>query len=147
MYKKLCTIAYSALGSLMLAEEAVQEVFCIACKKPHAILSSRNPRGWLVRTLHYVVCNMKRTRTHQERLIAAAENEPRERIYRDDYTDVEYSDMLSEEEYRLFREVAVEQCSMREAAEERGISVEACKKRIQRIRRKLQLQFAEDRDA
>ena len=58
-------------------------------------------------------------------------------VHFDDYSNVEYADMISPEEFLLFRMITVDRLSMREAAAELEISVEACKKRVQRIRAKL----------
>ena len=55
MYTRLCIYAMSALGSKALAEEVVQDTFRIACIKPDGLMSSKNPRGWLVNTLKNVI--------------------------------------------------------------------------------------------
>ena len=60
MYEKLVNLAYLKLHHVSLAEEAAQETFCIACRRPEAVLESPNPQGWLVTTLRYVVKNMER---------------------------------------------------------------------------------------
>ena len=65
----------------------------------------------------------------------------------DDYTDAEYADLLTDEEYRLFRRIAVDRYTMREAAYAFGISEEACKKRVQRIRARLQKKILEIMDS
>ena len=134
MYERLVNLAYRRLRSAALAEECAQETFCIACRRPEAALGSENPQGWLVNTLRYVVRNMERMLA----LRAAHAGGNAERVddtpVYDDYTDAEY---------RLFRRVAVDRCTMREAAQELGISEEACKKRMQRIRAKLQTKILE----
>ena len=143
MYERLVNLAYRRLRSAALAEECAQETFCIACRRPEAALGSENPQGWLVNTLRYVVRNMERMLA----LRAAHAGGNAERVddtpVYDDYTDAEFSDLISDAEYRLFRRVAVDRCTMREAAQELGISEEACKKRMQRIRAKLQTKILE----
>lgn len=52
--------------------------------------------------------------------------------------DFLYSNIAEKEEYKLLKRIAFEKCTMLEAAQELGISVEACKKRVQRARKKLQ---------
>lgn len=141
MYQTLVNIAYIRFNNRSLAEEAAQETFCVACRKPDAILSSENPQGWLVTTLLYVIKNMKRfLAVREKRFVPIPERLGNNPQY-DDYSDIEYSDLLSDAEYRLFRRIAVDRYSMREAAYELGISIEACKKRVQRIRAKLQKQI------
>lgn len=138
MYEKLVNLAYVRLRSVSLAEEAAQETFCIACRRPEAVLGSDNPQGWLVTTLRYVVRNMQRLLAQRERRVIAPSDGNVDRAVYDDYSDVEFADLLTDEEYRLFRRIAVDRCTMREAAYAFGISEEACKKRVQRIRAKLQ---------
>ncbi len=57
----LLRYARRSLGTFAAyAEDAVQETFWIACKKQAALLSSPKPKGWLFRTLKYVICNLYR---------------------------------------------------------------------------------------
>ena len=145
MYEKLVNLAYVRLRSLPLAEEAAQETFCIACRRPDAALGSPNPQGWLVTTLRYVVRNMERLLALRAGCAADPETLGSLPVY-DDYADIEYADLIQEEEYRLFRRIAVDRCTMREAAQELSISEEACKKRVQRIRAKLQKKILQSMD-
>ena len=48
MYNALSVYARSALHDHILAEEAVQDTFRIACSKVNDFLSSPNPKGWLL---------------------------------------------------------------------------------------------------
>ena len=45
--------------------------------------------------------------------------------------------MLPPEEYELLRMAAIDGCSMLEIAKHFGISVDACRKRIQRLKKKM----------
>ena len=147
MYEKLVNLAYLKLHHVSLAEEAAQETFCIACRRPEAALCCPNPQGWLVTTLRYVVRNMQRLLALREkRVITLAEPDGGVPVF-DDYTDAEYADLLTDEEYRLFRRIAVDRYTMREAAYAFGISEEACKKRVQRIRARLQKKILEIMDS
>lgn len=51
--------------------------------------------------------------------------------------DFMYSDLTNSEDYKLLKKIALDKYSMLEAAKEMGISVEACKKRVQRAKKKL----------
>lgn len=136
-----CTIQDSAL-----AEEVVQETFLIACEKSAEVCSSANPKGWLMRTLQYVIRNLQRKRTRFNHPIASSFEMDELRIPAPSdayYVDIEYADLLSPDEFRLLKLVAMERYSLTEAAQEFGISVEACKKRIQRARKKLQKKLKE----
>ena len=141
MYEKLVNLAYLKLHNVSLAEEAAQETFCIACRRPEAVLGSINPQGWLVTTLRYVVRNLQRMLAQRERRVLQTPGQSGDAPVYDDYADVEYADLLTDEEYRLFRRVAVDRYTMKEAAYEFGISEEACKKRVQRIRARLQIKL------
>ena len=55
----------------------------------------------------------------------------------DTEVDLMYSDLLTEEEYRLLTLIVRYRYSILEAALEFGINVETCKKRIQRVKKKL----------
>ena len=144
MYQKLVMIAYARLDSMPLAEEAVQETFCIACRKPEDCIGSPNPEGWLVTTLQYVVRNMRRFAAAQAKRVVHDPDYHAAPGRNDDYTEIEFADLISEEEFRLFRRIALDRYTIREAATELGISEEACKKRVQRIRAKLQKKILRD---
>lgn len=140
MYEKLMAYARSTLRENGLAEEAVQDTFRIACMKVNDITGSDNPQGWLMLVLRNVVRNMLRTRARLSKLVISsmaldetvlagqAENMS---------TDVLYSELLGQEDYNLLKRIVLDHCTMMEAAEEFGLSVEACKKRVQRSKAKL----------
>ena len=101
----------------------------------------------LLLMVRYVVRNMQRLLALREkRVITLAEPDGGVPVF-DDYTDAEYADLLTDEEYRLFRRIAVDRYTMREAAYAFGISEEACKKRVQRIRARLQKKILEIMDS
>lgn len=56
--------------------------------------------------------------------------------------EIIYGDMAESEELKLIKELA-DGCSYLEMAEKRGISVMACRKRVQRARETLQKKFSE----
>ena len=60
MYERMFAYALSILQDSGLAEEAVQDSFCILCAKADEALAKENPNGWLMRTLQNVIRNMKR---------------------------------------------------------------------------------------
>lgn len=133
----LLSYAQSSLGSITLAEEAVQETFQIVCLKAEEFLSSPNPRGWIIKTLKYTIKNMKRSRDNANVLLTqylAAHgngitfNEDRISL------EITYADIAQSEEFRLIKEMAVEGKTHLEMAQARGITVVACKKRVQRAK-------------
>ena len=142
MYAPLYNYAYSALDNASLAEEAVQESFRIACSKPEAVTDCANPNGWIMNTTKNVICNMRRTYSNMAKLVVQSLTEE-ERIVSlsisDDYSEIEYSNLISPEEYELIKNVVLDKRSPRDMAKELGISVEACKKRIYRAKKRLQI--------
>ncbi len=145
MYDMLFTYAKCLLESPALAEEAVQETFRIACAKPETLAASENPKGWITNTMKNVVRNMKRSYASLTRLVVQSlsdEAQLTRMSETDNYTDIEYSDLIVAEEYSLLKSIVLEKNSIRDAAKELGISVEACRKRVQRAKQKLQKALA-----
>ena len=146
MYNKLYTYAHAILREKELSEELVQETFRIACDNPSKLLSSENPQGWLMNTLKNVVWNAQRRRATMTKYIAAVEDVDIGQIRAPDpgsNIDLMYSDLIGEAEFRLVKRIAVDRYTVLEAAEELGISVETCKKRVQRAKAKLRKHFEE----
>ncbi len=140
MYDMLFTYAKCLLGNASLAEEAIQETFRIACSKPEALMESQNPKGWITNTMKNVARNTKRTYANLTKLVArslSADEYIATMGKTNDYSDAEFSDLISPDEYTLIKRVVLQKNSIKDAAHELGISVEACKKRIQRIKAKL----------
>ena len=139
-YNALFLYAFARLRDRPLAEEAVQSTFLIACAKPQNLLESPNPRGWLTVTLKNVLRNMSSRNLRQlrllERLLDAAQARPEEGgpellLYET------LSNVLSKDEILLFRRTVFERCPLFEVAEELGITVHACRKRLQRAKKKV----------
>jgi RNA polymerase sigma factor (sigma-70 family) len=144
MYYSLSAYAQCALNDRPLAEEAVQDTFRIACAKADDLLASANPKGWLVNTLKYVIKNMIRSRARLNNLIVSSIDFEENSIIDntnnscEDNMDLMYSDLVNNEDYKLLKKIAIEKYTMLEAAKDLGISVEACKKRVQRAKKNLQ---------
>lgn len=140
MYNKLIVYARSSLDSEALAEEAVQETFLIACQKPEKLCSSANPQGWLVLTLRNVIRNMKSSRLNAKRIMETYLAQFKELPVWEDGVDlrVQYENVAEMEEFKLLSEMAIEGRSHQEMAQARGITISACKKRVQRAKEILQ---------
>lgn len=150
MYYQLMAYAKSALANEALAEEAVQDAFRIACAKIGDLMGSENPRGWIVLTLKNVIRNTRRELASLNNLVVdtlsmedeafvesrTAATDITQRV-EDSEIDILYSDLLTPDEYKLLKLIALHRYTMLEAAEEFGISVETCKKRVQRTKEKL----------
>lgn len=136
----LLNYANRALKDPVQAEGALQETFRIACTKLDSFSSSPNPKGWIVLVLKNVIRNMERNLIRLRRTFIAMDDcniDDFEAPTDDRVTNIEYSDVISAEDYKLLRLVVMERFTIKEAADELGISVEACKKRVQRATRRM----------
>ena len=141
MFNTLMVYARVGLDNEALAEEAVQETFRIACQKPEKLFESPNPQGWLVLTLRNTIRNMKSNRATAKRIIERyliAQIKEVSALEDGINLRVLYENMADTEEFKLLAEMAIEGKSHAEMAKTRGISVNACKKRVQRAKEKLQ---------
>lgn len=150
MYCQMMAYAKSALTDEALAEEAVQDTFRIACIKIEDLMGSENPQGWIMLTLKNVIRNTRRGQASLNHLVAAtlsmedeafieskiADAEVSKRI-EDAEIDILYSDLLTPDEYKLLKLIALHKYTMMEAAAEFAIPIETCKKRVQRTKEKL----------
>jgi len=139
MYPKLFIYASATLHSQQQAEEAVQDTFRIACAKIHALTESENPQGWLMNTLKYVIANMRRSLAKLNN--ALCDSIPEDRLsspYDQDFvTELVYASMLNEEDFKLLKMVVLQNFTILDASKVLGLPLETCKKRLQRIKKKL----------
>ncbi len=145
MYDMLFAYAKCSLAEESLAEEAVQETFKIACQKPEQLCESQNPKGWLVNALKFTIRNMKRNRERTQQLLSLVEQNDAA-VYSEDKLPLEltYENVAHTEEFKLLVEMAVDGKSHLEMADVRGITVAACKKRVQRAKETLQKKMKQD---
>ena len=132
-WEKLYRCANRMLRSPPLAEEAVQEAFVIAVMKYEEMCASGNPAGWLYRTVQNVALNQRRARQRGSELLQRLLSEQAETSGEESV----FVDLQEDEDFRLVRRGTLDGYSMRETAEALGISLEACKKRVQRAKARL----------
>lgn len=141
-YYTLSSYAKCSLQDKYLVEEAIQQTFLIACTKPDQVLNSPNPIGWLVITLrHSIQAILQRERKKSMEPYQAEQSIPADfsldpRLLFESY--------LTRDEFDLLLRVGVEGYTLAEAAEELGLSAEACKKRVQRAKKKFQKKYSRD---
>ena len=139
-YQRLYLYAKALLQDEHLAEEAVQDTFHIACGRVEELQLSEDPAGWLMVAEKNVIRNMERSRSslysvmkrdipYENAALGAKSDEIS--------VDVLYGGILPEEDFRLLKRIALDGWTYLEAAEELSISVEACRKRVQRSKEKL----------
>lgn len=144
MYKRLFAYAFSIFRDKPSAEEAVQDTFQIACLKA----SNLAAEGWLMNTLKYVIQNARQKQATKDALIVSdrelGENTAAMPHEISIETEVSFSDALGETDYKILKRVALKEATIRETAQEFGISEEACSKRVQRSKAKLRKLFQKD---
>ena len=137
LYDRMFIYARCTLKNDVLAEEAVQETFRIACQKPEELLNSQRPEGWLINTLKNVMANMIRNRAVANRIFSEyVAAQAQDYAVSEDRMSFEilYENITDMEEFQLLKEMVIEGKSHLEMAQKRGISVPAIKKRIQRAK-------------
>ncbi|MEK3792097.1 sigma-70 family RNA polymerase sigma factor [Paenibacillus sp. FSL R7-0204] len=140
MINPLSAYAKKVLHNHLLAEEAVQETFRIACTRANKLLSSSNSKGWLFITLKNVIKNTIRNFTHVNSKLFFSINLDEDLLIGHIDTlkvDFLYSDLVNIEDYKLIKKIALDKYTVVETAHELGISVETCKKRVQRAKKRL----------
>ena len=140
MGTNLYVYAVNAFGNHSQAEEAVQETFRIACSNIDKLLSSDKPNGWLMNTLKNVINNTRKKQARMFKMVMTAvslEDIVVATPGKLDDVDLLYSDLLEPEEFDLLKKIVIHKYSILDVAQELGISVEACKKRVQRAKKKL----------
>ena len=126
-------------GRDALAEEAVQETFLILWVNLETVLERENPRGWLMLTLKNVIRNMKRSQARLAKLLVALRVTFPEGHTMDPVSvDTLYANLQQDPDYVLLKAFALEGKSVKELAQDLGISLAACKKRLQRAKERLQ---------
>ena len=141
IYDTLMAYARCSLDGESLAEEAVQETFRIACQKPDALCNSPNPQGWLMLTLKNTIRNIRSSRATAKKIMEKyLLTQNREIAFWEDtiQLNILYENVADTEEFKLLSELAIEGRSHEEMAKARGITINACKKRVQRAKEKLQ---------
>lgn len=140
MFSVLYVYAKNALGDPELAADVTQDVFCIALEKRDELLQSQNPKGWLMKTLKNVIQNTKRQRIKMRKLAIISHNSNQPDLlttYDEEDIDILYGDVAEKEDFQILKRVELDGYTIKEVADQFGISFEACKKRVQRMRKYL----------
>ena len=108
--------------------------------KIDSLLASQNAKGWLVNTLKYVIQNIRKSQAKLNNLMMSILSDE-ELVSVSAISDVDfhitYMDLLGKEDFDLLKMLVIDQYTILDASKKLGISVEACKKRVQRAKKKL----------
>ncbi|MBQ8830218.1 MAG: sigma-70 family RNA polymerase sigma factor [Oscillospiraceae bacterium] len=140
----MCIYAKCRLGDDELAEEAVQETFRVACERQEQVITSENPRGWMMETLKYTIRSIMRERVYLNKLYTILRGEGTSDELTDENVDIMYSDIIKEEDFEMLKMIVLGNCTLKDTAEHFGITYGACRKRISRLKQRLQKILAEE---
>lgn len=126
----------------ILAEEAMQEVFTVACVKIGEFYSSPNPELWLMMAAHYVSKNILKRLAKESMVTRPLEEDDDISSKPDaDNTDIElelaFGDIVKTDDFKMFAKLTLERNTLSEAAGEYNLSEAAFRKRMQRYKKKL----------
>lgn len=144
MYKKMYVYALNNLDYPAAAEDLVQDTFVTACRRYEKFVKHPNQRGWLMQALKF---NIKKYNHNMKMMSKVLSNIPLDVwlvecantyiVEMEDDLDLLYGDLAKNKEYELVKKYALECCSLAELAQEYGISINCCKQRIFKARRRL----------
>lgn len=139
-YKMLYSRAYAVLRDTSICQEVVQDTFYLACQKIDSIMTSENPEGWLVIALQYKIVRVLREKKQAAQYIAQLpedfdfNNIIDERI-QDEDVRLLYPDLALHKDFELLEEFSLEDKSVKDIAKKHNMSVDACNKRLSRIKK------------
>lgn len=122
-----------------LAEDLVQDTFLEALRQKEVLVIHPNPAGWLVTTLKFKLRTHCRDMERLRKLFVSPEEVPEIGIDPDYCWKPLLRQVLSDRDYRLLHMLVMDRLSHTEAAALLGITPEACRKRYQRILKKLRV--------
>lgn len=153
-FTQLWIYAKAALSDPEQAQEVVQDTFHEAVRHIDVLMAHDNPKGWLMNTLKKKIMHARRSTNHYilhfisldsdleftDPILSAEDFAPSN--VQDTLTEIQRA--LSEDEWDLLRKITLEKQPYKNVAEELAITVWACQKRIERIRKKLKQYFADN---
>ncbi|MCI8422665.1 MAG: RNA polymerase sigma factor [Lawsonibacter sp.] len=146
-FKKMWKLATVILNNPDLAEEAVQDAFLEVFLHIDYLMSVEKPEWWLQKTVKHKSLHILRSQAREaSQLVLLRSHDLEDVSAADELLEVETTDdlkhkithVLKPDELQLLRRIAIDCVSYKEASSELGISIAACQKRIQRIRKKLE---------
>ncbi len=127
------------------AEDWLQETFLVAIRRIDILQGCSSPRAYLIRILRNVIGYHLRSLKYAAEL-ANRLRESEEEEYLDEVApEVLYRGLVQDDELRLLLRFYRDGCSQKELAEELGIDLNACKKRIQRAKAHLLAALEQDK--
>ena len=142
---KLLYYARQHLNDPQQAEDAVQNALVVACRRVEMVMQHEKPQAWLMEVLRRTVLDM-RENIAVDYQRNSVDPETYQNFHYDDHHLIEYGDLLNSEDFRIIEMAIVHRYSMREIAEDLGISEEAAKKRKQRSLDRLRQNYFKEKE-
>ncbi len=148
-FSELQVHAFRILENWDWARIAAMDAFEIACEKIDIFLKKENQIGWMKNVVKYVCMSLIQQRNqHMKLLIAWEELTEKQMPSREDcYEDgiiAQSKALLTEQEYQMLRQALLLGIPYDELARSYGISMWACRKRVQRTMAKLRNFFTQN---
>lgn len=145
----LVAYAFRFLKDWKNAEVATQEAFLTGMRRIDRFYGSQNPMGWIKKVIRKTAANMQKVQDKRSKIVLPLENLTVPPCVNDHYDAVDSpqahsAEILTDSEYALFRRIVIEGYPCKEAAIELGITEGACRKRLERILKKLRMKWDED---
>ncbi len=143
--------AYRFLGEWKGTEDMVMDAFSIACEKIDVFVRSENQIGWMKIAVQNVCWNFLRRQNRENRLVTDWEDLTEDQIpATEDPLPSELIErcktLLRKKDFRLLYEAVILEIPMDKLAEAHGMSEGACRKQVERIRKKLKKFFEENKN-
>lgn len=138
----LVTYAFRYLRDWEDAKEVTQDAFLTAMIRSDLFFSSENPLGWIKKTIWKKAANLSRSKSKQLSVNMPIEHMSESLFAYDSYCGldsaiVRCAEILKSEEFNLFKRIVIIGESYADVATELGLSERSCRKRIERIIKKL----------
>lgn len=127
-----------------LAEDLVQETFMVALEKTSELYNAPSRKGWLIRTLLYHIGNNRRSTQYAQKLMRMLEQQIKDPNGELLSLETLYHGLIREDDLKLLIGYWVKLESVKDLADERNLSEEACKKRIQRAKARFKQAFEKE---
>lgn len=125
----------------------MQEAFCVATEKIEALMASEFPLRWMKATIKNVARNMKRHESYQKALFLYLEDLKAAPTAPDSLGGIDILELceqlVGKDNFELFKRVVLDGTSYVDMANELGINMWACRKRVQRTSEILQKNLKE----
>lgn len=138
----LVAYAFRYLNNWEDAKEVTQDAFLTAMIRSDSFFSSENPIGWIKKTIWKKASNLSRSKSKQLSVNMPVEDMPESFFAYDSYNGLNSAidrcaEILKPKEFSLFKRIVIIGESYSDVAAELGLSERSCRKRMERIIKKL----------